>query len=145
MKSFAWQPKFQMHEKILICLLVFIVQFFIVGFFTAFSLQRGNSLSINENTPAVGTIEFFGAIIFIVVYAAAEEIIFREILLRSQIHNGIGFALVSSSILFTLSHNTQIIGIFLDAIAWGALYVLTGSIIYPIVMHAINNTWNFLS
>lgn len=144
MKPFVWQPKLQTYEKILIALLAFFGGSFIGNVLGIFSLTEWNIFHANENTPALGTMAFFGAVIFTALYAAIEEIIFRGILLRSQIHNGLGFALVSSSILFVCMHSTKLIALFFIAIVFGGVYILTGSIIYPIAIHAINNIYEFL-
>lgn len=142
-QTIQWHPLFSIWEKILVVLLILFLMLFIMEILSIFSITPWNICHADKVTVAEGSIGFIKASFFIAFYAMCEEIMFRRVLLQTQTHNSLGFALISSSVLFALCHCTQVLAVFAAGMALGGVYILTGSIIYPILMHVFNNIFKF--
>lgn len=76
--------------------------------------------------------------------AIGEELLFRGVLLNSCKYKGKLFAIITSSILFTLFHFnlSQLYYPLLFGFLLGSSYVLTKNILTPILIHFVNNALN---
>ena len=77
-----------------------------------------------------------------------EELLFRGIILRGMQERwrmGTGGAIIVSSLLFALMHVSPLalLPLFCIGVTFAIMYVRTGSLWVPIVMHAANNAVNF--
>lgn len=88
-----------------------------------------------------------------------EELLFRRILIPSLVSRemAIPAAVMTSSVAFTLVHTTGWMNMgmplywvpiflfttFLSGLIFGFIYMFTRNIIFPIILHAINNTFAF--
>ena len=76
-----------------------------------------------------------------VIPAIAEELLFRKLVCGELRRYGIGVAVISSGVLFGLMHANAGQVLYASAsgmiLAW--LFVKTGSVIYPIILHFVNN------
>ncbi len=81
-----------------------------------------------------------------VVAPIVEEILCRGIFLRSTQKYGTMFAIVSSALVFAAWHGgIRIFHSFIGGLLYGILFVKTGSIIWPILLHILYNSMNSLS
>ncbi len=81
-------------------------------------------------------------IVLVILPALLEEIIFRGIIMRGLIYNhGFKFALLFSSLLFSLVHFNLIQGFsaFFMGLVLGWLYWRYNSLLIPIIAHGFNN------
>lgn len=85
-------------------------------------------------------------VLICVVAPITEELLFRGAILNTLSRYGTVFAVVISSLLFSLLHMNldQIPFTFLAGLIFGFLAIKTGSTVYPILLHAINNTAAFV-
>lgn len=77
----------------------------------------------------------FGA----VIGAFLEELLFRGIILEQLKKHGNVFAIIISSLIFGLMHGVMFTHTFVTGIIFGTAYVITGNIIWPILMHMYQN------
>ncbi|MDD2361765.1 MAG: type II CAAX endopeptidase family protein [Oscillospiraceae bacterium] len=80
-------------------------------------------------------------IVFAVMPAILEEMLYRGYILRTLLRYGSGFALVVSSLLFALMHGntSQIPFAFIVGLACGYLMISTGRIWPSMMLHFLNN------
>jgi uncharacterized protein len=72
--------------------------------------------------------------------AAAEELVFRDVLLHLWAERfGIRLAVLATSAVFAAAH-ADVIGAFVFGVVMAALYVRTGTLTVPIVAHFVGNT-----
>lgn len=86
---------------------------------------------------------FVGVVIYALLPAIAEEIIFRGTILRGlNSRYGATASILITSILFTLAHGSasQTIYQMLMGIVLGYLALVGGSILYSFILHFLNNT-----
>lgn len=76
-----------------------------------------------------------------------EELLFRGIILRTLSKYHVGFAIVSSSIIFGMYHMylTQGFHAFLIGLVFAYVAVKSKSLLYPILLHIVHNTVTTLS
>ena len=113
----------------------------LVSMFDAFAEKLGYVSSVS-NIDVSTTGKFIGTIFYIALLPAiCEELIFRGIITNGVKKYGIVVAVVVSSVLFALMHqNLQqlIYQLFLGAVM-AYIALKTGSIIYTMVLHFLNN------
>lgn len=81
-----------------------------------------------------------------IVAPVVEEILCRGIFLRSTQKYGTMFAIVSSALVFAAWHGgIRIFHSFIGGLLYGILFVKTGSILWPILLHVLYNSINSLS
>ncbi len=110
---------------------------------------REAGLSVPKSAPSflvpAGGGEIALALLFLIVVAVSEEVIFRGYLIRrfAAISKNPAAALVLSSFIFALGHGYQrtggIVGVGILGLVFGAVYLWRKSLIAPIVMHFIQN------
>ena len=127
-----------------ICILANIINSFFVAFFKEIGANVPDMPQFMVDTPISFLLNLFT---FAVLPALIEELIWRGYILRTLRPYGDFFAVLISSLLFSLMHEnlrqlpfTFIVGLFL-----GYLYVQTGNIWIPIVVHFINNSLSMVS
>ena len=83
----------------------------------------------------------FYVVSYAVIPALVEEILFRGTVCRVLCVYGKGTAVVISAVLFALMHTNieQLLYTFVAGLFFGWLYVETKSVIFPILMHFLNN------
>ena len=82
------------------------------------------------------------AVLAVVIAPVVEEFAFRGLLLRRWIaRRGFWPGLIGTAIVFALLHPPNWIGSFVFSIAAGLLYLWSGSLALPIVVHMINNAF----
>lgn len=88
-----------------------------------------------------------GTVCIAVLPAVCEEILFRGIILSGLRRFGDTFAVFVSAALFMLMHQNpdQTAYPFLSGLVIGFVYVKSGNLIYPIIIHFLNNFFNVLS
>lgn len=81
-----------------------------------------------------------------IVAPVVEEILCRGIFLRGTQKYGTMFAIVSSALVFAAWHGgIRIFHSFIGGLLYGILFVKTGSILWPILLHILYNSMNSLS
>ena len=149
--------KFKKQQWQTILILIFAGQLLLLGinqltiFFTGFISQDFTTKAVEQanqnliydgNNPGLKII--FSILFFVMVVVVApitEEFIFRGIILhRWGTKWGVIPAILLSSILFGLIHlNIFFISLAIWAVFLAFLYIKTGSLIVPIIAHALNN------
>ena len=82
------------------------------------------------------------AALAVVVAPMAEEFAFRGLLMRRWMaKRGFWTGLIGSAALFAVLHPPNWIGAFVFSLVAGALYLWSGSLALPIIVHAINNAF----
>ena len=82
------------------------------------------------------------AALAVVVAPMAEELAFRGLLMRRWMaKRGFWPGLIGSAALFAVLHPPNWIGAFAFSLVAGALYLWSGSLALPIIVHAINNAF----
>lgn len=77
----------------------------------------------------------------IVLGPVVEEIIFRGIFLNSTQKYGALFSVLTSSLIFGMAHiGGKFFTAFVMGLLAGSLFIKTGSILWPILFHGINNS-----
>lgn len=82
-----------------------------------------------------------------VIPAVSEELLFRKLICGELYGYGTGVSIISSGILFGLMHANagQLLYATLSGMILAWLYIKSGSVIYPIILHFINNAVSALS
>ncbi len=89
--------------------------------------------------------DFFGIVLLVissaVVPAIVEELLFRKVILERLIPYGQGFAIVMTSVMFSLMHAnpSQLLYAFTGGLFFGFVTVKTKSIFPSMLMHFVNN------
>ncbi|MCK9275165.1 MAG: CPBP family intramembrane metalloprotease [Syntrophales bacterium] len=127
--------------------LIFIPIMYLIGAIQMLLKKAG--LSVPHEAPSFlvpsGGGEFILAIVFLIVVAVSEEVIFRGYLIRRffVITKNPGVALVLSSAIFALGHGYErsggMIGAGILGFAFGAVYLWRKNLAAPVVMHFIQN------
>lgn len=91
----------------------------------------------------LGTTHRLLLVLNIIVFApAVEEFVFRGMLLRRWLaKRGLWTGLLGSAAVFALLHPPIWIGSFVFGVIAGILYLWSGSLLVPILVHAINNAF----
>jgi membrane protease YdiL (CAAX protease family) len=113
------------------------------------SLLRSTGLSVPEAAPSYlipsGVMELALAMVFLVVVAVSEEVIFRGYLVLrfSHLLQKPGAAVLLAAVVFSLGHGYQgtggILGVWVLGVIFGAVYLWRGSLIAPMIMHFLQN------
>lgn len=76
-----------------------------------------------------------------VIPAFSEELLFRGTICKNLEVYGKGTAVLISAVLFSLMHTNveQVLYSFVAGLLFGLIYVESGSIVYPMIIHFINN------
>lgn len=101
-----------------------------------------DSIYLAEKMASSGWYFLLGLIIYALLPAVAEEIVFRGVIQRSLLSKYTGFvAIFFSSLLFVLMHGSlqQTVYQLVMAILLGYLACVGGSILYSIILHFLNN------
>ena len=96
------------------------------------------SLSYELNSPSSYIISLIS---LAVIPAVCEEMIFRGVLVNALKHKGKIFAVVLSSIMFSIFHfsPSQLIYPICFGLILGIVYLRTNNILFPMLLHFINN------
>lgn len=139
------KPTSNTSKYVIWCVMLGIATLFllsgILNYFQLFLDKLGftsNTLSYELNSP---TKYFISLISMAVIPAICEEIIFRGIITKALTKKGEIFAIVVSSIMFALFHFSlsQLIYPLCFGLILGVVYLRTKNIIFPILLHFINN------
>ena len=102
-------------------------------------------IGLNISTPTIEINSFGNYLISLVslavIPAICEELLFRGVLVNCLKHKGPMFAVVFSSIMFAIFHFSplQLIYPICFGLILGIVYLRTDNIIFPILLHFINN------
>lgn len=98
-------------------------------------------LSDDELLPSGSPIAAFFLIIYIsVIGPIVEEFMFRGLLLnRISYKLNVRYGIIISSFLFAILH-FDIIGSFITGVVFSLLYLWTKNLLYPILLHIVNNS-----
>lgn len=126
------------------CMLANIFANMFVQFLHQFGVPIPQPPDMMQNSPISFVLNL---VIFAVLPALAEELVFRGYVLRSLRPYGDGFAVVVSSVLFGLMHGnvSQIPFALCVGLVIGWLYVSTNNIWLPIAVHFCNNAISVLA
>lgn len=111
--------------------------------FATMGYNPDDSLPLVEKMTSSGGYFLLGVLIYALLPAISEEIIFRGVIQRSLLSKYTGFvAIFFSSLLFVLMHGSlqQTVYQLVMAILLGYLACVGGSILYSIILHFLNNT-----
>ncbi len=140
-----WKPNTSISlREVFICFLFGFGLNLFFSFLLSFSFD---TFSFNSLYPSVYHLNMYSPstllFIFTIVIASPlfEEFLFRGIVLMTLKPYGNWFAIIISSLLFTMMHGTltQTISLFFLAIAIGYLVVKTNSLFFGILLHMVNN------
>lgn len=126
-----------------VCMLSNIINSYVLTFFSEIGLSVPDAPQTMVNTPASLAINLFA---IAVLPALLEEMIYRGYILRTLRPYGNWFAVIISSLLFSLMHGNlrQIPFAFIVGLVLGLLYVVTDNIWLPIAVHFTNNAISVL-
>ena len=126
-----------------LCMLSNIINSYILYFFTEMGWNVPEAPQTMVATPTSLALNLFT---MAVLPALLEEMIYRGYILRSLRPYGNLFAVLISSLLFSLMHGNlrQIPFAFIVGLVLGALYVCTNNIWLPIAVHFANNAISVL-
>lgn len=126
-----------------LCMLANILNSYILYFFTEIGLKVPDPPQTMVETPTSLTLNLFT---MAVLPALLEEMIYRGYILRTLRPYGNVFAILISSLLFSLMHGNlrQIPFAFIVGVVLGLLYVCTNNIWLPIAVHFANNAISVL-
>lgn len=126
-----------------LCMLSNIINSYVLTFFSEIGLSVPESPQTMVNTPASLAINLFT---LAVLPALLEEMIYRGYILQTLRSYGNWFAVIISSLLFSLMHGNlrQIPFAFIVGLVLGALYVITDNIWVSIAVHFTNNAVSVL-
>lgn len=111
-------------------------------FFSRFGYVPDNAIPLSEKMASGGGYFWLGVLIFCLLPAIAEELIFRGIIQKSLSTKLNGVAtIILTTIMFTLMHGAlqQTVYQLLVGIMLSYLVCVGGSIIYSIILHFLNN------
>jgi membrane protease YdiL (CAAX protease family) len=118
----------------------------VMNFFQALFETKGynvdNTIPMQEKMSNSFAFFMFGLLVYALLPAIAEELIFRGVILKSLSSRYTGFvAITLSSIMFVLMHGSlqQTLYQLVMGIMLGYLAYVGGSIIYSILLHFLNN------
>ncbi|MFO7965853.1 MAG: CPBP family intramembrane glutamic endopeptidase [Desulfobacterales bacterium] len=110
---------------------------------------RAGGLSVPQTAPTFlvpsGTFQIGLAVVFLIVVAVSEEVIFRGYLIKrfASFSNSPIIALFISSAIFAVGHGYQrtggMLGVGVLGLIFGVVYLWRRSLTAPIVMHFIQN------
>lgn len=127
------------------CILIGVVTLFllsgILNYFQLFVDKLGftsSSLTYKLNSPKNYIISLISLAL---IPAVCEELIFRGVLVNTLKHKGKMFAIILSSIMFSIFHfsPSQLIYPMCFGLILGIVYLRTNNILFPIILHFINN------
>ena len=121
------------------------VNYFVVNSFSSYSDFTSETFWAVELDKPYQIVIY--AINIAVVPAVCEELLFRGTICKALMPYGRGTAIVISALLFSLMHTNieQTIYTFVAGVLLAWIYVKTDSIIYPMLLHFINNATSVLS
>lgn len=121
-----------------LCMFSNIINSYVLTFFSEMGLTVPDAPQTMVNTPASFAMNLFT---LAVLPALLEEMIYRGYILRTLRPYGNWFAIIVSSLLFSLMHGNlrQIPFAFIVGLVLGVLYVVTDNIWVPIAVHFTNN------
>lgn len=121
-----------------LCMLANIINSFALSFFMEMGLEIPEPPQMMEATPLSLILNLFT---MAVLPALLEEMIYRGYILRTLRPYGNMFAVIVSSLLFSLMHGNlrQIPFAFVVGLVLGLLYVISDNIWLPIAVHFANN------
>ena len=94
------------------------------------------------------SIPIWGDILFVCILVPIfEEMVFRKILIDRLAKHGELVCILASGILFGLFHGNflQLFGTMLGGFLWAFVYLRTGKMVYPILLHILLNTFATIS
>lgn len=120
------------------CMAANVITNIVLSFLENWDIPIPEMPDMMENTPTSLLLNFF---VIAVLPAILEEAVFRGCVLRVLRPFGDGFAVCVSAVLFGLMHGNirQVPFAIIVGLILGKLYVSTNSIVYPMVVHFINN------
>lgn len=121
-----------------VCMLANYPSFFIQEFFGVFGYEPSGDPFENARSVPLFALQLFTVAILVPVM---EEFAFRGVLLSALRRHGTGFAIVCSSLIFSLVHLdfANVVFAFIAGLTFGYLYVRTGNLWITIAIHALNN------
>ena len=120
----------------------------LTGYFTAFLEKIGFTLTAPDTSPPTDTFAVILYVVRLTVTAAViEEICMRGIVMQSLRRYGDGFALIMSSVIFSLMHCNllQIPFALIAGIVIGFSVLATGTLWTGILIHFFNNLFSAFS
>jgi membrane protease YdiL (CAAX protease family) len=136
----------QAGREILLGVALFLPLTYGIGLFEKFLQEAGLSVKGPPSylLPA-GTWQVLLALVFIVVVAVSEEVIFRGYLIRRfrALTGNRAAALLLSSAIFSVGHGYEqsggMVAVGILGLLFGVVYLWRGSLLAPIVMHFLQN------
>ena len=117
-------------------------------------LKQSGRFQVNPNKPFKKfgeTINFFGGVIVLLIVALQEEVLYRGYITLNLLSFGPLVVIVTSTIIFTAIHLLTNRGSFYQILSWlvgGAIfsyvYLITGSIWVPVILHFATDLTNTL-
>ena len=146
--DFIQKPNKPTLKYAIICMVFGFISFFllsgVVNYFQWFVTKLGYNADSGIITINSGKDLFVYYISLAIIPAICEELLFRGVLINCLKHKGKIFAIVLSSIMFAIFHFSPVQLIY--PICWGILlsvvYLRTKNILFPIIMHFINNAFS---
>ncbi len=125
------------------CMLANIVSSYVAMFFESLGAERPDMPDFLE--PTAGSLAL-NLVVFAVLPALLEELVFRGYVLRTLRAYGDWFAVAVSSVLFGLMHGNieQIPFALIVGFALGWLYIMTDNIWLPVTVHFANNAYAYV-
>lgn len=126
-----------------ICVIANFATSYIVLFFNEIGIRPPEMPAYLENNPVSLALNI---LIFALLPAILEEMLYRGYILRTLLPHGKLFAIIASSLLFALMHGNilQIPFAFIVGLACGYLAVKTGSVWVAVMLHFLNNFMSVL-
>lgn len=127
-----------------VCLAANLPAFVIQGFFGQFGYEPMKELFPQKDSWAMLFLELFSTA---VVVPVMEEFAFRGVLLSSLRKYGLGFAIVTSALVFSLVHMdfSNVVFAFVAGLVFGFIYARTNNLWLTVMIHALNNGLAVLS
>jgi len=128
--------------SLVVLALVFIVTFLLLngGAVAVFELLGYSPPSVDVTIP---TFWHYVLVVFAmaVLPAIVEELVFRGVILHNLLRYGRVWAVIMSALLFSLFHMSpaQTVAQFALGILLAYLYLARGNMVYPMILHFINN------
>jgi membrane protease YdiL (CAAX protease family) len=117
-------------------------------------LKQSGRFQVSPNKPFKKfseTVNFFGGVIVLFIVALQEEVLYRGYITLNLLSFGPTIVILVSTIIFTAIHLLTNRGSFYQILSWfvgGAIfsyvYLITGSIWVPVVLHFVTDLTNML-
>lgn len=147
-RNFIKKPNNSTLKYSIICIILGVVSFFllsgVLNYFQWFVTKIGYSIDPSPFTLNSIKDLLICYVSLAIIPAVCEELLFRGVIINCLKHKGEIFAVVFSAIMFAIFHFSPVQLIY--PICWGLLlgivYLRTKNIIFPMIMHFINNAFS---